>query len=359
MKICHFISGLHSGGTEKNLLHLINNDRKNDLCIYSFKKNNFYFKKKKNLKILLPKNNNFFSTLNHIFKIPIYLLKQKPDRIISWMSHANVVVGLFSFFIRKKVIWNIRSSGDEYYFFNKNFLIYNLQSILSYFVAEKIIFNSKYSKDNHIKLLINRKISVVINNGFEKQKIQNQKIKNKNINFLCVARYHPIKNHLKLLKAFILFDKDEKNWKLTLLGRDVFKLKKDLKELLITNNILKKISFVDEYKNLNKVYKKFDFHVLASDAESFPNVIGESMSHGLPAISVDVGDVRKLIFEKRLISKKNNFYSIAATLLQAKKIYKNKKNYNKLRLKCKDFIDKKFPLSKMIYQFKNHMYLKK
>lgn len=356
MKICHFISGLQSGGTERNLLYLINNDSSNDIYIYSFKKTNFYFKKKKNLKILFPKKKNFFSSLNHIFKIPIYLLKEKPDRIISWMSHANVIVGFFSFFFsKKKVIWNIRSSGDEYNLFNKNFLIYSLQSLLSYLVTEKVIYNSNYSKNNHTKLLINKKLGVVVYNGFKKQKIQNRNTKNKKLNFLCVARYHPIKNHLKLFKAFSLFNKDEKNWKLTLVGRDIFQLKKDFKELLITNKILEKISFIDEYQNLDKIYKRSDFHVLASDAESFPNVVGESMSHGVPAISVNVGDVRKMIFDKRLICKKNNFYSMANTLFQAKKIFKNKKDYNKLRQNCKDFIDKKFSLSKMIYQFKKHI----
>ena len=75
MKIIHFISGLYSGGTEKNLLNIINNNNDGKSIIFSFNKSNYYFKKKKYQNIFFKKNNKI-SLFYHLLSIPNLLKKR-------------------------------------------------------------------------------------------------------------------------------------------------------------------------------------------------------------------------------------------------------------------------------------------
>ena len=358
MKIFHFISGLYSGGTEKNLLNIINNNYNSKSIIFSFHKSNYYFKRKKNIKIFFPKKDNIISLFYHLISIPNLLKKEKPNLVVCWMSHANVLGGLFTFLFTKiNIIWNIRSSGDEFGFFKKNFFTYIFQTIFSYFIPNQIIFNSKYSLNKHSELMINKKKSVVIYNGFKQNNITLKK-KNKNkVNYLCVARYHPIKNHSALLDAFLEFDKVKKNWSLTLIGRNINKLENIFLKNKKFRSIQNKIIFIEKFKNLDKEYPKYDFHILTSISESFPNVVGESISYGLPALSVNVGDVKKMIFYKKFIFKDNKVKNILKILIKSEKIFFNRLTYLNLSIKSKQLIDKKFSLSKMLSNFQ--FYFKK
>ena len=352
MKIIHFISGLYSGGTEKNLLNIINNNNDGKSIIFSFNKKNYYLKKKKNIKIFFPKKNNKISLFYHLLSIPNLLKKEKPNLVVCWMSHANVLGGLFTFLFSKiNIIWNIRSSGDEFGFFKKNFFTYIFQTIFSYFIPKKIIFNSTYSLNKHLELMINKNKCVVIYNGFKVNKNTFKKKNNKKINYLCVARYHPIKNHFILLDTFLEYDKVKKNWSLTLIGRNINKLKSIFLKNKKFSSIRSKIIFIEKFKDLNKEYSKYDFHILTSISESFPNVVGEAISHGLPALSANVGDVKKMIFYKKFIFKSNKVKNILKVLIESEKVFFNRLFYLNLRIKSKQLIDKKFSLSKMLSNF--------
>ena len=351
MRIIHFISGLRSGGTEKNLFKVIKNKNTEDI-IFSFKNYNFYFKKFK-IKIYFPKNNSLYSILKHIFFIPAILIKEKPKLIYCWMNHANVVGGLISYLMGfKNIIWNIRSSGDEFKFFKKNYLLFKILILMSYLIPKKTIFNSSYSLSNHKKKFFNKKNNELIYNGFEKKKIINKR-KNKNIKFLCVARNHHIKNHEMLLNSFLKFNKKFQNWNLTLVGRGIFLFKYKIKNLKKYEPIINKISFYDETKNLHKFYKSTHFHVLSSNAESFPNVIGESMSYGIPNIATNVGDVGKLILDRKLLIKTNNSMQFSNSLFYASKLFFNRNKYVSYSKKNRDFIEKNFSILKMIKKFKS------
>ena len=135
MKIIHFISGLASGGTEKNLYKLLKKSKSKNI-IFSFSKENFYFKNKK-IKIYFPNKKSLIAILSHIFLIPKILKKEKPDIVYCWMVYANIFAGLVSYLSGfKKIIWNIRSSGQEYTIQKKNYFIYNLVFFL--FIPKKL-----------------------------------------------------------------------------------------------------------------------------------------------------------------------------------------------------------------------------
>ena len=56
---------------------------------------------------------------------------------------------------------------------------------------------------------------------------------------------------------------------------------------------------------------------MTSNSESFPNVIGESMSCSTPCLSFDVGDSKRLIGKSGWVTKKNNLHELVKTLRTA------------------------------------------
>jgi glycosyltransferase involved in cell wall biosynthesis len=350
MKIIHFISGLQSGGTEKNL-HKLTTKKDHSNIIFSFTKLNFFFKQRKQ-KLYLPKKNNFFSSLKQLSKIPAVLHKEKPDIVYCWMIHANVIAGLISYFCGyKKIVWNLRSSGQEYSLKKKNFFLFIILIIFSYFIPKIIVFNSNLSLKNYRKNFLSKKNNQIIFNGFEKKKFIN-KTYTKTIHYLCVARNHKIKNHQLLLDAFYLFNKNFSSWKLTLVGRGINLLRNKVKNNPKYSEIQNKIIFLNEKKNLEPFYRKSNFVILSSKAESFPNIVGEAMSYGTPVISTNVGDVEKLILNKNFLVRFQNEISFFKSLMNSSRLYLKKKNYIIYCKKNKDFIDKNFSINNMLNRFK-------
>ena len=349
MKIIHFISGLKSGGTERNLYKLLKKS-KNKNIIFSFSKENFYFKNK-NIKIYFPNKKSLIANLSHLFKIPKILKSEKPVIVYCWMIHANIFAGLISYFCGfKNIIWNIRSSGKEYSFRNRNLTLFLFLIFLSYIVPKKIVFNSNFSLLSHNRKFFNKKNNFVIFNGFEEKKFF-LKPRKKIINYLCVARNHPIKNHQLLFEAFYLLDKTFSEWKLTLVGRNINLLKIKTQKHKKYKKILKKINFFDEKDNLKSFYKNSNFVVLSSHAESFPNVVGEAMSYGIPVISTNVGDVKNLIINKKLLVNFHTASNFCKALLYSTELYLKTKKYSFYCKRNRDLINEKFSENIMFDKF--------
>ena len=72
---------------------------------------------------------------------------------------------------------------------------------------------------------------------------------------------------------------------------------------------------INEAKDLIEAYSSTDLTILTSQSESFPNVIGESMSCSTPCLSFDVGDCKRLIGENGWVTRKNNLYELVEIII--------------------------------------------
>lgn len=335
MNIVHIITSLESGGTEKNLINLIQFDNnRNKHTVFVLKPFGFYEKTlKKKVKVYSPKNRKILSFLFFFFFLIKYckINQIKIDVVYSWGYHPNLISIFTSV---KNKIWNIRSSGEKIYNSPKRFFYVCLNGFFSLF-SDKIIFNSYKTKNQHSKFFFNKNL-IVIQNGFFFKKSKLKYKKSQCINYLCIARQDYYKDHKNLLKSFLLFNQKFNNWKLYIIGKgneDILE-KYDLE---ITKEFKKKIIIVNETKNLKKYMNLAHFHVLPSLGESFPNVVGETMSFGIINIGCDVGDTNYLIKDKDFLVKPENSEALFKALLKSKKLYlENYPNYLK---KCKNVIE--------------------
>ena len=92
------------------------------------------------------------------------------------------------------------------------------------------------------------------------------------------ARYHPVKNHKLFLKS--LNKLRSENFRIFLAGRNINHKNKELNKLIKDNKLELFTTLGDnlDRDELIEAYSNTDITVLTSISESFPNVIGESMS---------------------------------------------------------------------------------
>lgn len=102
--------------------------------------------------------------------------------------------------------------------------------------------------------------------------------------FISVGRLSYQKGYDLLIEAWKIFEKENKEWKLMIIGDGEEKenLIRKIKEYNLNN--LKLLGFKD---NVEDFYRKSSCYVLSSRYEGFPMVILEAESNGLPIIAFD------------------------------------------------------------------------
>ena len=335
-KYLHLIPTLRYGGAETFLLRLVDHIEGIHLIVVLLESP----KDEERIKEL---NNNNVGYLNislkklslkkiKIFFKYIFELKEE-DRIFSWLYIADLFASLIkvTFRIKAPLIWNVRNTlvkNKDYSFFT--YLSYILCSKLFKNIPDKIVFNSKEAMYQHINQGYPSEKSIIIYNGFQKLiKEDPIKLKKEFLNLICVARYHPQKNHLLMIKTLASFKKKYKGkFVLHLVGENIETKNKELTNLLKSYQIFDSVKFYGIISPL-KVHELFaisDISLLFSKfGESFPNVLAESMLYGTIPIATEVGDAKYII---------SNFGEIVSLDLSPQKIseiilrYANLKYYS-------------------------------
>lgn len=359
-KVLHIITGLESGGAEKNLFNLVINDKLNDHYIFSLSDYGKYFKiiKKNKVKIKIFKF-SIFNFLFKFFKISNDIKKIKPDLIITWLYHADFIGGLLGKINRvKRIYWNIRSStlSKQNTKFSTNVLRIFL-SKLSRFIPNKIIYCAISAKNIHKKIgYVNK--SVHIPNGIDVKvfKPNKKKINNKSyfkIGYL--ARWDPQKNFNLAFHAIRLLKEENFKFKLFLAGEKINKKNYKLKSMIKSYQLEDHVVLLGEVKNMPKLYNSLDLSIMTSSyGEAFPNVLAESMSCGVPCVSTDIGDAFYIIGSKGWICKKFNPHVFKSYLIKAIRLRnKNLTKWVKLKNDCRKRIENNFTLKVMIKNYQN------
>ena len=360
----YIINDLRRGGTNKCFYRLIksSNDKSDIICIN--KKDYYYDELTKNgNRVLFLNTSDFRKFISSLLKI-INILKRKNNYIINCWLYKSCLTGfIFSIFFKKKLIWNIRHAETNLNIGRlKKFILIRLCALISNIKDLNIIYNSYYSQKNHEIIGFNKKNSTVINNCFETNKysfknnkdnfIQKYQIAKGSFIFSMYGRFHPIKNHKIFFEAISKIVKEYPFIHIFLAGRgiteDNIKLKKLINFFKLENKIT--LSGLLNEKNLIEAYSASDITVLTSISESFPNVIGESMSCSTPCIAFDVGDCKSLIGNTGWVTKKNNLPELIINLKEAINLSKDKKYFEKKRNQCNlritNFYNSEMELSK-------------
>jgi len=358
-KILHFTSGLDSGGAEKILIDLVKKDISNEHYIVSFKDFGIYEKIiiKNKIKIKCFKLNKF----NFIFKLPLILIhtaKLKPNIVITWMYHADLIGGLVAkLLLIKNIFWNIRNSSLHHSKTKKSTLIFfRLCAKFSYLIPNKILSCSENAIQLH-KQSGFKNIFYLIPNGVDIDEFKNLNFEKENDKFILgyAGRWHSQKNFKFFFESLSELKKkyNYNKFKVLMAGNSIDFKNLELANLIKKNDLTENIFLLGEIKNMVKFYNSIDLKILTSSyGEAFPNVIAEAMSCETPCISTDIGDVKNIMGTLGWIINQNDKESFCKNIIEAYDLkINNEKKWSKLKNDCRSRIILNYSQNKMIQNY--------
>ncbi|WP_339624124.1 glycosyltransferase [uncultured Winogradskyella sp.] len=224
--------------------------------------------------------------LNGAFAIFKLISKQKPQIVVSSISHLNAMMGLISICFSKVIfigrhasILDVTSKKNNKKSFLKKVFDYHSFGTkkLDYFICQ-----SSDMKNNIIDIYnIDDKLIRIIHNPVTQIDIIKEKnISNDIIKYITVGRLSKIKGHLRILEVLsnVTFP-----FHYTIIGEGSYYdlIFSKIKELKLEN----KISHIKYTDNVAKYLVKSHIFLQGSYSEGFPNALLESCAVGTPVIA--------------------------------------------------------------------------
>ena len=227
----------------------------------------------------------------------------QPDIIQGWMVHGNIAAQLMTVLLPRDVpvLWNVRHSLP----FPNNPMTAALVRLMAYTSsrARWILYNSHASALKHEALGYDPRRTLVIPNGFDcsafrpdaeaRASIRNELGLSDGVPLIgLVARVHPDKDHGNFLRAAGQLVSPGEPAHFLMVGRGT-------KAYLAAQSAALKLTgryhALDEGRDMPAIMNALDIATCSSQTEAFPNVIGEAMACGVPAVVTDVGDSARLV----------------------------------------------------------------
>ena len=150
---------------------------------------------------------------------------------------------------------------------------------------------------------------------------------------LFVGRLEKIKNIDLLIQSFALVVRNIPHAKLVIVGRGSERPR--LERLVSSLNLKDKVIFMGEInpEKIPEIYNLSDVFALPSYSETGPAVIKEALACGIPVVSTDVGEVRKLIITNdigKIVEKRDEYVFTEAIINIIDRLRKNSKKISKI-----------------------------
>lgn len=234
--------------------------------------------------------------LNGLPKLFMFILKHRPQLVVSCMSHLNIIMAKVLFWFPKiKLVTreaNIKKVTAQFYNTKQSYL----RSLLlkySHKRTNAIICQSKDMADEMIsKYNIQKSKLHIINNPISDEFILKPSTSNNTpISYITVGRLHREKGHERILNVLSKLN-HEFHYTIIGTGEELQHIKKLIKELQLES----KVTFIDYTNKVTKYLKKSDVFLQGSYAEGFPNSLLESCAVGTPAVVFNApGGTREII----------------------------------------------------------------
>lgn len=367
-KILHIITGLGDGGAEGVLSRLCLYNDSSKHTVISLMGDGKYgpILRDGGVEVIcLGLEQSRFSLRAFLNLIKI-IKKKQPDVVQTWMYHADLIGGIAARLAGiKNIFWGVRTSDISSGSFSTK-LVARVCSITSNIIPSKIICCAESALQSHKKLGYSKEKLLVIQNGYDFQQFNCEKIlpykiaSDYRVQFGMVGRYAPQKDHSNLIRALKIVDESFKNWECHLIGRGLDSENMELKSEIKACELEGKIFLDGQSDNMPKTMKLLDIHILSSLIEGFPNVIAEAMACGVVCISTDVGDAKHIIGDTGWVVRPKASKSLAEAILDAVMNFNNTpEEWNRRRELAKERVLNNFSLEKMIRAYNDAWFNKK
>lgn len=258
------------------------------------------------------------SLLRLLLRLPALARRLRPGPPITvvqtWLWHADLVAGLCARVVgNRRVVWNLRNSMASHEATKlTSRLVARLCGRLSCRVPARIICNSSAALRAHQEIGYCARLCTVIPNGFDLRQFACSADDRSSLRARwgvtpadvlvgMVARVDALKDHATFIRAAARVALSAVQIRFVLVGDGVTR-DASIRALLAETSLSGRFILEERRDDVQRVMNALDVFCLASLSEGFPNVVGEAMACGTPTVATDVGDVREIIGDDRLVA---------------------------------------------------------
>jgi glycosyltransferase involved in cell wall biosynthesis len=304
-------------------------------------------------------------SLTHFWHLVKLIRQLQPDIIQGWTYHANLAATFATWMlsIQMPVMWSIHHSLNDLASEKPlTRILIQLGAWLSN-APTKIHYCAQVSADQHEAIGYLSHNRVVIPNGFDVAAFQPYpdarktlrkalRIAEETVLIGTVARYHPMKDHANFIHAAKYLTKYWPDAHFVMVGRDVDFNNSTLVENARNTGLGERVHLLGERKDIAKILAGLDIFTTSSAwGESFPIVVGEAMSCGIPCVVTDLGDSAHIVGDTGIVVPPRNAEALAdgwAKILELGPFERSK-----LGLQARERIIEHFSLSKVARQYED------
>ena len=131
-----------------------------------------------------------------------------------------------------------------------------------------------------------------------------------------VGRWDVLKDHKNFFQALRLVAQVKNNFFAILCGSNINYTNKELKDLVLLNQLRKKVFLLDKRNDIPRIMSASDILVSSSSGEGFSNVIGEAMACETPCVVTNAGDSAYIVGKTGLVIEKQDPKQLAKAILK-------------------------------------------
>lgn len=314
IKILHIITGLNQGGAERQLSNLVTALPESSV-VFSLLSPGVMATEIQNAGVSVfaghSKGSNSAVWIPALYRV---LRNTQPDLVLGWMYHGNLAASFAKWMgYQGAVLWNVRHSIHDI----------RLEKLRTRWVIRagawcgrspiRIIYNSATAAQQHEELGYPAGKRMVLPNGFdldrfkpdpEARHVRRAELGVPKDRFLLgvVGRSHPMKNHLGWLAAFRALVNDGLPVHCVMAGTGVADPIGPVTAAVRDSGLESNVTLLPPTSVPESLYPALDLLVMPSLGEGFPNVVGEAMACGVPALVTDVGDAGIVVGETGFVA---------------------------------------------------------
>ncbi len=330
MKIIHVITGLNQGGAEAMLERLVLAGRRInpeiEQRVVSLSTAGIVGRRLQDAGVPV-ESMNMGITPRSFFGLARLTRQLRPRGgatiVQTWLWHADLVGGLCARAAgNRRLVWNLRNSMPAHAATKlASRAVARLCSVLSWWVPEKILCNSVAAREAHVSLGYARERFVIIPNGFDLGVFARSAaargelrthwgVDEHDVLVGMVARVDPLKDHATFIRCAAMIAAGFPHVRFVLVGEGVTS-DASIRDLIAQAGLVPRFILEERRDDVQRVMSALDVFCLASKSEGFPNVLGEAMACATPAVATDVGDVRDILRDERLVASVGSAESLA------------------------------------------------
>lgn len=326
-RVLHVTSGLGVGGAETMLYRLVRAmhgvDGQRHAIITLTDNNSFDFDA---LGVPVKTISLHGRPLSGLLALRAEIEGQNPDIVQAWMYHGNVCATLMAPKVIP-VVWGIHHSlHDLHNEKTSTRIAIRAGARLSRWQQTRhVVYVSERSREHHAAFGYAAEKAVVIPNGFDctvfcpdfRAGGAVRAALGFGPNDVLIGnfgRYHAVKDHPLLLRAFASIARKFPKVHLLLAGSGVSETNDELTGMIRQVGLSSRVRLLGPRNDMPALYNALDLYVLCSRTESFPNVLGEAGACGIPCITTDVGDAWQIVGDSGIVVPPGDTDALAAAL---------------------------------------------